>query len=151
VRQLYTDDEEVLFQAARPILLNGIEDVIGRPDPADPPSFLRYRQLARRADARRRSFGANSKLHGRVSWALCSMLWRTACDRLAGQGPRPQALPRMADFAHWISACETGLWSAGTFARACAENRRAAIEGVIDGEPGPRNDGAAKRLDRNSC
>jgi hypothetical protein len=35
VRQLYTDDEEVLFEAARPILLNGIEDVIssgsGRP------------------------------------------------------------------------------------------------------------------------
>src|SRR5262245_42473615 len=32
VRQLYTDDEEVLFKAARPILLNGIEDVISRPD-----------------------------------------------------------------------------------------------------------------------
>src|ERR1700704_5822244 len=29
VRQLYTDDTEVLFQAARPALLNGIEDVIG--------------------------------------------------------------------------------------------------------------------------
>jgi hypothetical protein len=35
VRQLYTDDEEVLFEAARPILLNGIEDVISRPDLAD--------------------------------------------------------------------------------------------------------------------
>jgi hypothetical protein len=30
VRQLYTDDEEVLFKAARPTLLNGIEDIIGR-------------------------------------------------------------------------------------------------------------------------
>src|SRR5262245_40701679 len=28
VRQLYSDDDEVLFQAARPILLNGIEEVI---------------------------------------------------------------------------------------------------------------------------
>jgi hypothetical protein len=35
VRQLYTDDAEVLFKAARPILLNGIEDVIARPDLAD--------------------------------------------------------------------------------------------------------------------
>jgi hypothetical protein len=35
VRQLYTDDEEVLFEAARPILLNGIEDVISRPDLGD--------------------------------------------------------------------------------------------------------------------
>src|SRR5262245_40735693 len=30
VRQLYTDDEEVLFEAARPILLNGIEGVSSR-------------------------------------------------------------------------------------------------------------------------
>jgi len=35
VRQLYSDDAEVLFEAARPMLLNGIEDVIGRPDLAD--------------------------------------------------------------------------------------------------------------------
>ena len=30
VRQLYTDDDEVLFQAARPLLVNGIEDVVSR-------------------------------------------------------------------------------------------------------------------------
>jgi hypothetical protein len=41
----------------------------------------------------------------------------------------------MADFAHWISACETAVWPAGTFARAYAENRRAAIENVVDGDP----------------
>jgi len=35
LRQLYTDADEVLFQAARPILLNGIDDVIGRSDLAD--------------------------------------------------------------------------------------------------------------------
>src|SRR5215510_14126444 len=37
LRQLYTDADEVLFQAARPILLNGIDDVIGRSDLADAP------------------------------------------------------------------------------------------------------------------
>src|SRR4051812_24280802 len=40
VRQLYTDRDEVLFQAARPIILNGIEDVITRPDLADRAIFL---------------------------------------------------------------------------------------------------------------
>jgi hypothetical protein len=35
VRQLYTDADEVLFQAARPTILNGIEDVITRQDLAD--------------------------------------------------------------------------------------------------------------------
>src|SRR5205809_2067555 len=40
VRQLYTDRDEVLFQAARPIILNGIEDIIARPDLADRAIFL---------------------------------------------------------------------------------------------------------------
>src|SRR4029077_4982322 len=40
VRQLYTDDEEILFEAARPILLNGIEEVISRPDLGDRAIFL---------------------------------------------------------------------------------------------------------------
>jgi hypothetical protein len=39
IRQLYTDRDEVLFQAARPIVLNGIEAVITRPDLADPRFF----------------------------------------------------------------------------------------------------------------
>jgi hypothetical protein len=40
LRRLYTDDEEVLFKAARPIVLNGIENVIGRADLADRAIFL---------------------------------------------------------------------------------------------------------------
>jgi hypothetical protein len=40
VRQLYTDDEEVLFKAARPTLLNGIEDVIRQSDLADRTIFV---------------------------------------------------------------------------------------------------------------
>ncbi|MCH6583198.1 MAG: hypothetical protein IH808_09300, partial [Proteobacteria bacterium] len=35
VRQLYTDQDEVLFDAARPVVLNGIEDFVTRPDLAD--------------------------------------------------------------------------------------------------------------------
>jgi hypothetical protein len=39
-RQLYTDQDEVLFDAARPVILNGIEDVITRPDLAERALFL---------------------------------------------------------------------------------------------------------------
>jgi hypothetical protein len=54
VRQLYTDDDEVLFEAARPILLNGIEDVIGRADLSDRAIFLNLAPIAedeRRSEA----------------------------------------------------------------------------------------------------
>jgi hypothetical protein len=44
-------------------------------------------------------------------------------------------LPRMADFALWATACETAFWPAGTFARAYAANRRAAIESVVEADP----------------
>ena len=40
VRQLYTDLEEVLFDAARPVILNGIEDMVARADLADRAVFL---------------------------------------------------------------------------------------------------------------
>jgi hypothetical protein len=34
-RELYTNDEEALFDATRPIILNGIEDFVARPDLGD--------------------------------------------------------------------------------------------------------------------
>jgi hypothetical protein len=40
VRQLYSDQDEVLFDAARPVILNGIEDIVTRPDLADRAMFL---------------------------------------------------------------------------------------------------------------
>jgi hypothetical protein len=40
VRQLYTDQDEVLFDATRPVILNGIEDIVTRPDLADRAVFL---------------------------------------------------------------------------------------------------------------
>jgi hypothetical protein len=36
----------------------------------------------------------------------------------------------MADFALWATACETGLWPAGTFTRAYTANRKTAIERI---------------------
>ena len=35
----------------------------------------------------------------------------------------------------WATACETAFWPAGTFARAYAANRRAAIECIIEADP----------------
>ena len=48
---------------------------------------------------------------------------------------RLEKLPRMADFALWITACETALWPAGTFWSAYCGNRDEAIESVIDADP----------------
>jgi hypothetical protein len=69
VRQLYTDQDEVLFQAARPAIINGIEDVITRPDLADRAIFLTLQPVR---DEQRRPENAmwrDSRWLGRASLA----------------------------------------------------------------------------------
>jgi hypothetical protein len=133
VRQLYTDDDEVLFQAARPLLVNGIEDVITRPDLADRAIFLTLPPVV---DARRlseRELWRQFELaRPRILGALLDLVVH-GLRTLPGIGR--DRLPRMADFALWARACETGLWHPGTSGRAYEANRRAAIEGIIDADP----------------
>lgn len=133
VRQLYSDQDEVLFDAARPVILNGIEDIVTRPDLADRAVFLTLEPIP---EERRRpeqelwaAFEAERpRILGILLDAVAkglAMLPHTKLDKL----------PRMADFALWATACETALWRAGTFWAAYSGNRDQAVEGVIDADP----------------
>jgi hypothetical protein len=133
VRQLYTDEAEVLFKAARPTLLNGIEDVIARPDLADRSIFL---QLEPIRDEQRRSESELWRQFELARPAILGALLDAAAQGLKAMGSvHLDRLPRMADFALWATACETALWPPGTFTRAYTANRKAAIDGVIDADP----------------
>jgi hypothetical protein len=133
VRQLYSDQDEVLFDAARPVILNGIEDIVTRPDLADRAIFLTLEPIP---EERRRpeaelwaGFEAERpRLLGVLLDAAVEGLRRLPQTRL-------ERLPRMADFALWATASETALWPTGTFWRAYSGNRDEAVEGVIDADP----------------
>jgi hypothetical protein len=132
-RRLFTDQDEILFAAARPVILNGIEDVITRPDLADRAILLTLASIAERQRrpehalwrefelARPHILGAllDAAAHG------LHMLPRVRC----------KSLPRMADFALWATACESAFRPAGTVEAAYSNNRRAAIENIIDADP----------------
>jgi len=129
IRQLHTDQDEVLFDAERPVILNGIEDVVTRPDLADRAIFLTLEpipEVRRRPEAELwAAFEAQRpRLLGTLLDAVVEGLRRLPETRL-------EKLPRMADFALWASACETALWPAGTFWAAYCDNRDDAVEGVI--------------------
>jgi hypothetical protein len=133
IRQLYTDSDEVLFQAARPAMLNGIEDIVGRSDLADRAIFLTLEPISdeRRRTERQlwREFGAmRPQILGSLLDAVAHGLKRVSSVRL-------KRVPRMADFALWSTTCETAFWPPGTFLRAYNANRPAAIEGVIEADP----------------
>ena len=133
VRQLYSDQDEVLFEAARPTILNGIEDVITRADLADRGIFLALPPIT---EAQRRpedEFWRQFEIaRPRILGAL---LDATAQGLRALPQVRLQRLPRMADFALWAAACETAFWPAGTFEQAYWNNRTAAIENMLDADP----------------
>jgi len=133
VRQLYTDQDEVLFDAARPVILNGIEDIVTRPDLADRAVFLTLEAIP---EERRRpeaelwaAFEAERpKILGMLLDAVVMGLKLLPETRL-------ERLPRMADFALWASACETAIWPSGTFWSAYCGNRDEAVENVIEADP----------------
>ena len=104
-RRLFTDQDEILFAAARPIILNGIEEVITRPDLADRAILLMLAPIAERQrrpeTALWREFElARPRILGALLDAAAHGLQMLPQVRL-------QRLPRMADFALWVTACET--------------------------------------------
>jgi hypothetical protein len=133
VRQLYTDQDEVLFEAARPVILNGIEDVVTRPDLADRALFLTlpYLSEAKRRPERElwRAFELSRPL------LLGALLDAVSRGLAALARVRLERLPRMADFAVWATACEGAVGPAGSFVRAYESNRRIAIDDAIDADP----------------
>ena len=128
-RALYTDDEETLFDAMRPIILNGIEDVVGRPDLADRAVFL---TLAPIPEEKRRS-----ELEFWVDFEkdkpgiLGALLDRVAHGLKFLPTVRLKRTPRMADFARWGVACES---TRGSFLAAYESNRQGAVEAVLESD-----------------
>jgi len=129
-RRLYTDAEEQLFRAQRPVVTNGITTVVTRPDLADRALFLNLSVIdeeQRRDEVELwRAFDEDKpKILGVLLDAISVGLRRFP-------DVKPAKMPRMADFARWIMACETALWSIGTFERAYTANRASAIEETLE-------------------
>lgn len=132
-RQLWTDDDEALFDGARPIILNGIEEVVERPDLAERALFATCEPIA---EGRRKS---DEEVWAEFAAAHASILGALLDAVSAGlrNAPtlRPPMLPRMADFAKWAIACESALWSPGEFLRAYHANIMSAVESVLEASP----------------
>ena len=134
-RELFTDEGEVIFDAQRPVILNGIAEVVTKSDLLDR-SILIYlpriekkkRELDRVID---REF---AKAQPRILGALLDAVSR-GLKRL-DEGVDLDELPRMADFAEWATACEGGLGlESGAFMNACKANQDKANGLAIEASP----------------
>ena len=131
-RRLFTDQDEILFAAARPIILNGIEDIITRPDLADRATLLMLAPIAERQ--RRPEHALWREFELARPHILGAVLDAAAHGLRLLPHVRLKRLPRMADFALWATACESAFRPAGTIETAYSNNRRDAIENMVDAD-----------------
>lgn len=130
-RQLYTDDEEKLFEAKRPVVLNGIEDFVGRADLLDRCVTITLQPIPP-SDRK-----PESSLRPTFNIVRPSILGALLDAYTAALRALPYVnvneLPRMADFALFAIAGEQacGLAS-GSFMAAYQGNREAANSQAIE-------------------
>jgi hypothetical protein len=133
-RQLYSDDEEIVFDAMLPILLNGIGEITSRSDlmertvPICLPSISRGRRRAE--DEFWRSFAASQpRILGALLDAVSAAIRNVDSVHL-------EELPRMADFAKWSTAAEEDLgFMPGAFEWAYTRNIEEANAIVVESSP----------------
>lgn len=133
-RTLYTDDEETIFEATRPQVVNGINTIAVRGDLQERALSIILAPIPPEERRRESEFWASFEaVRPRILGALL--------DAVSGalrevENLKPESLPRMADFALWVSAAETSLgWESGSFIEAYSENRLSATASALEGDP----------------
>ncbi|HJY86598.1 MAG TPA: hypothetical protein VKE24_07135 [Candidatus Acidoferrales bacterium] len=133
-RELYSDDQEKLFEATRPVIINGIDGLVVRGDLADRAITLFLPTIP---DGRRRAEAdfwkafraARPRIFGALLQAVAAALNRLpklSLDRL----------PRMADFALWVTAAEPALgWEDGTLLCVYETSRKATSALTLEASP----------------
>jgi hypothetical protein len=130
-RELYSDGEEALFDAERPVLLNGIEELATRGDLLDRAIVIYLPSIPeahRRPEAALwRDFEAQ---HPKILGALLDAVSRALRDR---DTVELEGLPRMADFVIWVAAASDKLgMTPDDFLEAYKGNRSDANELALD-------------------
>jgi hypothetical protein len=133
-RELYSDEDEILFDSKRPIMFNGIEDLANRPDLMDRTLCIHLLPIPdnqRRTEAKLRA--AFEPIRPGV---LGAILDAVASALANADGVELLNAPRMADFATWVVAAEPALpWEPGTFEAVYAENRGQTVIDAIEASP----------------
>jgi hypothetical protein len=130
-RELFSDLDETLFSAERPIMLNGITSVVTRPDLLDRTLMVTLDPIA---EGQRRSEADLDAAFTEAHPAILAALLDAVVVALRNEATTKIAcLPRMADFATWVVAAEPALdWQAGTFLSVYRQNQQQAVESVLD-------------------
>jgi len=133
-RTLYENDEETIFDAKRPVILNCIEEVVTRSDLLDRCVLLNLPRI----DGEKRIPEAqlDREFDGALPSILGGLLTAVSTAMRNQNSVNLSSLPRMADFAIWATAAEPALGlKPGEFVDAYTSNRAAGNETAIEASP----------------
>jgi hypothetical protein len=133
-RKLYHNEEEVIFDFRRPILLTSIGSVAERADLADRTIPVRLPVIPEDAKREEREiFEAAELATPEILGALLDAAG-TGLERL-GKVTLSRK-PRMMDFAAWVVACEPALpWAEGRFLDVYMDAREDLVDESIEADP----------------
>lgn len=134
VRAHYTNRDEAIFSARRPVLLNGIEEIVGRSDLVDRSLTL---TLPRIQESQRRSEAEIlSKFEALRPGILGALLDAVSAALRYRDQVRLERSPRVADLAIFVTAAERGMgWPEGRFVEAAFRNRAVGHVLVVEACP----------------
>lgn len=119
-RRLYTDDEEVIFQACRPILINGIEELGNRADLLDRMIMITLPSIDRRH--RRDEEALWEEFECEEPLLFGAILDGVVLALRNHRNVNPPTLGRMADFERWAIAASPLFGGAEIFRAAYRTN-----------------------------
>jgi hypothetical protein len=133
-RELHTDADETIFAGARPVILNGIEDVATRPDLADRAVHIALRRMDEGKLMEEEALRADLKIACPV--ILGALLDAVACGLRRWNEVKLNRKPRRLDFARWVEAAAPALGlKPGEFLSAYVENRAGASAAALEASP----------------
>jgi len=133
LREMFSDDGEVYFEATKPIILTAIEDVVRRPDLADRAIVLTLPAIPENERIDPAEFEARFEAcRPETLGALLDIMW-LACRNLPGL--KPDRLPRLAGFARLGIAVERTFGDPGCFMAAYDSNRAIASAIIAETDP----------------
>jgi hypothetical protein len=133
-RELYSDNDEVLFNVMRPVILNGIEEVISRGDMLERTVILNLPDIDKKKRRAEREFltefeEARPRILGALYDAV-SIVLRELPSVVV------EEKPRMADFALIGVATEKAFgFEPGSFIRAYRKNKQQSNDLALEAEP----------------
>jgi hypothetical protein len=130
-RALYTDDEESLLEAKRPVILTGIGEIATRSDLLDRGILLDLPPIPE--EKRRTEEDVTRAFEMEHAHALGAILDAVSAGLRNLPNVEPRPWPRMADFAKWVVACAPGIGvPPEAFLKAYAANRAGANAIALD-------------------